>query len=561
MTRLRIVILLGMTTWLCRAVVAAPAPARGSATAATAADAAATGVDRPTSATTEAEEGKAIRAATCRDLAAERFEALDARADEMRNKRITFSTGNWQLMDFYGGLELYPSVFKADDPDYALPLLNRWTQLRPNSVAARLFLANLHLRYAWKARGGGPADTVTEEGLKGFEEHLKKAEEYLRQAKVLNAKDPEIFATELTVGMGLGYPAEDMDAIVQRGLAIQPYYPPILRGRANSLLPRWYGRPGDVEKFAASFLEGRDKATGRMQYARVFIYVWEYTYENPFAGHNFDWSLVKEGIVLFIEKAREPYPYKNRLCFHACQAADRSLAADLFAQIGDYSETMKSIWTNKTIFTAWKLWATGKGPYPDMRVAVPVAFSRWNLDLLKEALDAGADINTQDNDGFTLLHIAIRHKRLDFARYLIQRGADVSKPSTTRNYHPIQSAAGRNEAEIIQLLLDRGASPNEVGNRMWYPLHLAAYYGHTESVRVLLKHKDININAKGVKYSDGIDESTPVYIAAAMGHTEIVKLLLDAGADTTIRDKQGRTPYEAALKREHPEAAALLKGK
>lgn len=42
------------------------------------------------------------------------------------------------------------------------------------------------------------------------------------------------------------------------------------------------------------------------------------------------------------------------------------------------------------------------------------------------ALDGGADVNTQDKDGWTALMYAVRYGRQDIANALLQTGADVN---------------------------------------------------------------------------------------------------------------------------------------
>jgi ankyrin repeat protein len=55
------------------------------------------------------------------------------------------------------------------------------------------------------------------------------------------------------------------------------------------------------------------------------------------------------------------------------------------------------------------------------------------------------------------------------------------------------------------------------------------------------------------------DLSTLLHDAAVKGHLDIIQMLLDAGADRTIRDSNGYTAAQLAIKYEHFEAAELLK--
>lgn len=69
----------------------------------------------------------------------------------------------------------------------------------------------------------------------------------------------------------------------------------------------------------------------------------------------------------------------------------------------------------------------------------------------------------------------------------------------------------------------------DIGDHATQILALAAYYGHAEVVKWLLKNEVIDVNkANGYGY-------TPMHFAASMNHVDVVKLLLDAGASTDSR--------------------------
>jgi ankyrin repeat protein len=79
---------------------------------------------------------------------------------------------------------------------------------------------------------------------------------------------------------------------------------------------------------------------------------------------------------------------------------------------------------------------------------------------------------------------------------------------------------------------------------------LAAYHGHTETVRMLLRAgaQPDSRNDKG---------QTPLGGVAFKGHIEIAKLLLDAGADP-LADQGGSKPADFATTFGRTEIVALL---
>jgi ankyrin repeat protein len=56
----------------------------------------------------------------------------------------------------------------------------------------------------------------------------------------------------------------------------------------------------------------------------------------------------------------------------------------------------------------------------------------------------------------------------------------------------------------------------------------------------------------------GDDAQTPLHLAATMGKMKAVQALVSAGADLTLKDSKGRTPYDAAQRAGLTEVAAYL---
>ena len=79
-----------------------------------------------------------------------------------------------------------------------------------------------------------------------------------------------------------------------------------------------------------------------------------------------------------------------------------------------------------------------------------------------------------------------------------------------------------------------------IGTALAGPIHDAAKAGDVAKVRQLL--------ANGAKV-DAREESfgfTPLHWAAAAGEADVAKVLLAAGADGSLRDGDGKTPFDKA---------------
>ena len=98
-----------------------------------------------------------------------------------------------------------------------------------------------------------------------------------------------------------------------------------------------------------------------------------------------------------------------------------------------------------------------------------------------------------------------------------------------KNLTPLHVAASRGQADVIQLLLDRGADVHGPSDEdTWTPIVFAAYRGHLDAVRVLIENEADVTEAGG----------NPIHFAGQRRHKEICRLLVENGAiDDLIEPK------------------------
>lgn len=209
---------------------------------------------------------------------------------------------------------------------------------------------------------------------------------------------------------------------------------------------------------------------------------------------------------------------------------------------------------------------------------------------VERLLDEGADIDAVDEAGWDALYGAVWRGHVDTARVLLERGAnpnsrenkggsfcfdwnctekiylegspaivaaakrrhndlvqlllDYGATAHTANEFcesPMIVAASRGDAALLQLLLNAGVDPNrKVDSCSQLPMVVAADRGHADVVRLLLRNNADPNAGSGNRIA-------PLHAAAQAGNADLVSELLRYGADPNAKDFNGRTPLMWAL--------------
>ncbi len=128
----------------------------------------------------------------------------------------------------------------------------------------------------------------------------------------------------------------------------------------------------------------------------------------------------------------------------------------------------------------------GPGGTPPLTLA---AQNGCEVSIIKALLDAGAQVSKEQPP----LHAAaILRAPLgpEMVTLLLEAGAELHAPRPADNWTPLQCAAAAGNTEVLQLLIERGASVNltTMGKPDEAPLLLAARYDHPATALVLLDH-------------------------------------------------------------------------
>lgn len=133
-------------------------------------------------------------------------------------------------------------------------------------------------------------------------------------------------------------------------------------------------------------------------------------------------------------------------------------------------------------------------------------------------LKAGFHPDIRDKHGVPLLCLAARGKHRAVAEVLLAHGATVDFQSEDRGYSPLMDAAQAGSADLVELFLEKGASPN--------------------------------LTSK--------DGQTALVVAVGRNDAEVARLLVNGGADVDLADKLGLSARKYASLFKNPEILSLF---
>ena len=110
-----------------------------------------------------------------------------------------------------------------------------------------------------------------------------------------------------------------------------------------------------------------------------------------------------------------------------------------------------------------------------------------DIDRVKSEISAGTDLNSKNRMGWTLLQIAVRNKRSEIAKLLIDKGADVNVRDS-RGRTPLHFAVESGQKEIVEALIEKGADVNVMDGRAENALTLAKKNNQKEITDLLIKN-------------------------------------------------------------------------
>lgn len=180
-----------------------------------------------------------------------------------------------------------------------------------------------------------------------------------------------------------------------------------------------------------------------------------------------------------------------------------------------------------------------------------------SADELKKLLDGGMNPNAKTTEGTTALMLAARD--LEKVRLLIARGADVNAQAASGITPLMVASRHRGNAEVVRLLLEKGARPNlekgvDVRNTV-SALFFAVMAGDVQAASALL---DAGARLRDRMQLLGLFWVNPMTFAALGDDAAMVEFLLSKGTNPNEVDDDGISALGWATLTNHTKIVQIL---
>mgnify|MGYP001187742189 CR=1 FL=1 len=193
-----------------------------------------------------------------------------------------------------------------------------------------------------------------------------------------------------------------------------------------------------------------------------------------------------------------------------------------------------------------------------LKEATPIFYAIRDYDekVFTFLVKNGADVNAQDENGNTPLHLLTNTIRnIASIKLLVEKGASINiknKEGINAFSKAIELARYRNidNEQTINFLIEQGADVNTEDENKVTPLMKIISIGETQELNLELIKKIITNGAN----IDAYDKNGKTALHYAMEqksryeNRKLIKLLIEKGADVNVKDNKGNTPLTLATK-------------
>lgn len=219
---------------------------------------------------------KGLSAYSSSALKAGEYQELSSQIDQARQTRERLRGGYWKLYAFYNGISTPNFEMNASPSEWQehIARLEDWKAKMPDSVTARIALAQGLISYGFETRGSDTIDKISDESMRLFQQKVEMGLKELLSAKQLTPKCPHWYQAMLRVGLAQGWDKAKYDETFEEGFQLEPTYYHLPREKMTYLLPQWMGKEGDLSKFVNNLSERIGGDEGVIMYYELASTLW-----------------------------------------------------------------------------------------------------------------------------------------------------------------------------------------------------------------------------------------------------------------------------------------------
>ncbi len=162
-----------------------------------------------------------------------------------------------------------------------------------------------------------------------------------------------------------------------------------------------------------------------------------------------------------------------------------------------------------------------------------------NLDEVEKFVDTGTNIDAEDQEGQTVVDMAVSGGNADVVRFLVDKGVDVNQAGES-GWTPLHRAASEGRKNVTKVLIAAGANVNAKDKWGYTALHRAILSYHKDTIKLLVnKGADVNLIPE--------KDYPPLYYAIWFEDMDMVKLLVNKGADVNLKPEKDYPPLHYAV--------------
>jgi hypothetical protein len=259
--------------------------------------------------------------------------SLDGIVNTWMNPECVWDDGRPMMTALDAG---YEAAYE-DQPDWSASL-SRVDDLKrkfPGKAFVALAEADYWESYAWNARGGGFASSVTPDGWRLFKERLEKAEKVLSGSRSYTSQMPGWYNEMIIVQSALDRPAAERDKIFLEGAMKYKTYYPTYFTMLRFLSPKWGGSWDAVDTLVKWSVDNTRKIDGSSMYARLYWYAsGDFPTGRLFKETHASWPKMKQGFEDLMARHPKSKWNLNNFAKFACMANDQSTFLKLRNQMG-----------------------------------------------------------------------------------------------------------------------------------------------------------------------------------------------------------------------------------